>query len=110
MAITYRSTRGKAPELGFADVLLAGLATDGGLYVPTEIPELAEGITDELSYSEIAVAVIWPFVEGSIERADFVAMVTDTYRGFSDPAVAPVFDLGHNQWLCDLSYGPTLAF
>ncbi len=110
MAITYRSTRGKAPELGFADVLLAGLATDGGLYVPTEIPELADGITDELSYSEIAVAVIWPFVEGSIARADFVAMVTDTYRGFSDPAVAPVFNLGHKQWLCDLSYGPTLAF
>ncbi|NNF52939.1 MAG: threonine synthase [Acidimicrobiales bacterium] len=108
--MTYRSTRGKAPELGFADVLLAGLATDGGLYVPTEIPELGEGITDELSYSEIAIAVMWPFVEGSIGRADFVAMVTDTYRGFSDPAVAPVFDLGHNQWLCDLSFGPTLAF
>ncbi len=110
MAITYRSTRGKAPELEFSDVLLAGLAVDGGLYVPTEIPELPETLTPDLSYTEIAVAVMWPFVEGSVDRADFVAMVTDTYRQFDDPAVAPLFDLGHNLWLCDLSFGPTLAF
>ncbi len=108
--IVYRSTRGKAPELLFADVLVAGLASDGGLYVPSEIPDLDPTLGPDLSYAEVAVRVMWPFVEGSIACSDFVDMVTETYHGFVHPDVAPLIDLGHAAWLCDLSGGPTLAF
>ena len=66
MSISYRSTRGTAPELSFAEALLAGLATDGGLYCPDEIPQLPE-LTPDLPYAEVAKRVMWPFVEGSID-------------------------------------------
>ncbi len=110
MPISYRSTRGAAPELGFADVVLAGLATDGGLYVPSEIPELDASLASTAPYSEMAASIMWPFVEGSIDRDDFDSMVVETYEGFSHLDVAPLLDIGHKQWLCDLSHGPTLAF
>ncbi|NNE96418.1 MAG: threonine synthase [Acidimicrobiales bacterium] len=108
--MTYRSTRGRAPELAFGDALLAGLASDGGLYVPTQIPELDPSLDAAMPYHELATTVMWPFVEGSIERDRFAAMVEDTYTVFSHPDVAPLFELGADEWLCDLSYGPTLAF
>lgn len=107
--ISYESTRGGAPVLGFADVLLAGLATDGGLYCPTTIPGLPE-LDPSMSYAEIADAVMWPFVEGSVDRQTFRDMVADAYRPFRDPAVTPLLEVGSNQYLLDLSKGPTLAF
>ena len=107
--ISYESTRGAAPVLGFADVLLAGLATDGGLYCPASIPVLPD-LDPSMSYSEIAEAVMWPFVEGSIDREIFRAMVIDAYRPFRDPDVTPLVELGNGQYLLDLSKGPTLAF
>lgn len=107
--ITYESTRGVAPVLGFTDVLLAGLATDGGLYCPQEIPSLPD-LDPSMHYAEVAEAVMWPFVEGTIDRSDFSAMVADAYRPFRDPAVTPLIDLGDDQYLLDLSKGPTLAF
>jgi len=107
--INYESTRGEAPPLAFADTLLAGLATDGGLYCPVEIPELPE-LDPEMSYAEIAELVMWPFVEGSIEREAFHTMVVDAYRPFRDDAVTPLVELGADQYLLDLSKGPTLAF
>ncbi|MEM9133374.1 MAG: threonine synthase [Actinomycetota bacterium] len=110
MTITYRSTRGEAPELGFGDVLLTGLAADGGLYCPDEIPALAEGITAETPYAEAAAAVMWPYVEGSIERDDFDEMVSAAYATFRHPDVCPLIDLGDNHHLLDLTRGPTLAF
>lgn len=107
--ISYESTRGEAPSLFFADALLAGLATDGGLYCPVGIPELPE-LDPDMSYAEIAELVMWPFVEGSIERDAFHTMVVDAYRPFRDVAVTPLVDLGTDQFLLDLSKGPTLAF
>ncbi len=113
--ISYVSTRGGAPELAFGDALLTGLATDGGLYCPAEVPtfdtmaELA-ALPADAPYDEVAFAVMWPFVEGSIERDVFRAMVTDAYAGFRDPAVCPLVDLGDDQHLLDLTKGPTLAF
>jgi threonine synthase len=107
--ISYESTRGEAPVLGFADVLLAGLATDGGLYCPEVIPDLPE-LDASMSYAEIAEAVMWPFVEGSVDADTFRLMVADAYRPFRDPAVTPLIELGDNQYLLDLSRGPTLAF
>ena len=111
--ITYVSTRGAAPELGFADVLLAGLAIDGGLYVPSQWPSLTVGAFERfasMSYSEIATEVMWPFVEGSIERDAFAAIVTDAYATFATDDVVPIVDLGDNFWLAELFHGPTLAF
>ncbi len=107
--ISYESTRGAAPVLGFTDVLLAGLATDGGLYCPQEIPRLPE-LDPAMSYAEVAEAVMWPFVEGTIDREAFASMVADAYRPFRHPDVTPLIDLGDGQHLLDLSKGPTLAF
>lgn len=112
-ACTYVSTRGAAPELGFADVLLAGLADDGGLYVPSEWPSLTVGdlrrFTD-MSYVDIATEVMWPFVEGSIAADVFGAMVAESYATFDSADVVPLVDLGDGIWLAELFHGPTLAF
>jgi threonine synthase len=105
----YISTRGAAPELGFADTLLAGLAADGGLYVPVEWPALSVP-DDAISYVDVAVAVMWPFVEGDIERDAFEAMVADTYATFDHPDVVPLTELGDGLYLAELYHGPTLAF
>lgn len=110
-AMQYLSTRGGAPDLEFGDALLTGLATDGGLYCPAEIPTLdLAGLDASSSYAEIALAVMWPFVEGSIDRSSFESIVADAYRVFRDPAVVPLIDLGDNLHLLNLSCGPTLAF
>ena len=111
--LSYVSTRGSAPELEFADVLLAGLAIDGGLYVPSQWPSLTVGTFERfasMTYSEIAIEVMWPFVEGSIERDAFAAIVTDAYATFATDEVVPIVDLGDNFWLAELFHGPTLAF
>jgi threonine synthase len=107
--ITYRSTRGRAPELDFGDVLLAGLATDGGLYCPAEIPELST-VSAEMSYAEAATAIVAPYVAGTFDRDEVADMVTDAYRGFRHPDVCPVIPLDRNLHLLDLTQGPTLAF
>ena len=73
--VRYVSTRGAAPELPFGDVLLAGLAADGGLYVPDEWPKLEPGWEAPRPYADVAVDVMWPYVEGSIERDDFERIV-----------------------------------
>jgi len=111
--ITYVSTRGQAPELSFADVLLAGLAVDGGLYVPSEWPSLTVGDFERfasMSYAEIAVEVMWPFVQGSIEHDEFRTIVHDAYSTFETEEVIPLIDLGDNVWLAELLHGTTLAF
>jgi threonine synthase len=109
MAIRYVSTRGAAPELGFADTLLAGLANDGGLYVPAEWPAL-DVPADAEQYADIAVAVMWPFVEGDIERDTFEKLVVDAYSTFDHPDVVPLSELGDGLYLAELFHGPTLAF
>ena len=109
----YRSTRGKAPELGFEDVLLTGLAPDGGLYLPVELPKFsADEIRDmaSLSYSQLAFKIISPFVAGAIPDQALQAMIDDSYASFRHPAVAPMVQLGHNEWVLELFNGPTLAF
>ena len=109
----YVSTRGTAPVLTFGDVLLAGLARDGGLYVPESWPALDAGALArfaDLPYAEVATEVMWPFVEGSLDRDAFAAIVTDAYATFDDPDVVPLRDLGDGLWLMELFHGPTLAF
>lgn len=109
----YVSTRGEAPVLAFDDVLLAGLATDGGLYVPSSWPQFSTAdfaAMAGLSYAEIAYRVVRPFVGGTIADADLERMIGETYAGFGHPAVAPLRQIGSNDWLMELFHGPTLAF
>ncbi|MFZ4534180.1 MAG: threonine synthase, partial [Alsobacter sp.] len=107
------STRGDAPVLGFADALLAGLARDGGLYVPTEWPTLAPDAIAGLAgvpYAEAARRVIGPFTGGDIDAQAFGAMVDEAYVGFRHPAVCPLVQVGNNLFVLELFHGPTLAF
>lgn len=95
--------------LGFGDTLLTGLASDGGLYVPETWPHLPEDWDQVRPYHEVATAVMWPFVEGSIERADLARMVEEAYATFDHPDVCPVVELD-DLHLLELFWGPTLAF
>lgn len=106
----YVSTRGDAPVLGFSDVLLTGAAADGGLYVPEAWPTLSSEVWSEVRpYDSVALDVMWPFVEGAIERDHFAAMVADAYASFEPPDVCPLVELG-DLHLLELFWGPTLAF
>ncbi len=111
----YVSTRGQADVLDFEGVTLTGLARDGGLYVPDTLPRLSEqGISNMAgqSYSEIALAVIKPFVGESVDDSSLKAMLDETYGAsvFRHSAVAPLVQLGPNDWVLELFHGPTLAF
>ncbi|RFC64559.1 threonine synthase [Fulvimarina endophytica] len=109
----YVSTRGDAPRLGFADTLLAGLASDGGLYVPTAWPQLhPETIRGfrGAPYADVAFAVLSPFVGEDISEADLKRMIDEAYATFPHPAVAPLVQIGANHFLLELFHGPTLAF
>lgn len=109
----YLSTRGQAPQLNFDDTLLAGLAADGGLYLPESWPQLSADDLRSfrgLSYAELAVRVMEPFVGGRIPRSDFERLVHDAYDSFGHPAVAPLTQADSNLWLMELFHGPTLAF
>lgn len=109
----YISTRGTAPDLAFDEVLLTGLARDGGLYVPAEWPQLS---TDDLrsmagkTYNEIAFQVIKPFIGGTIEDADLKQIIDRAYATFEDGEVAPLVDIGDGLMLMEQFHGPTLAF
>ena len=109
----YVSTRGEAPVLGFRDVLLTGLARDGGLYLPQEWPTLSPeqiGNMRGQPYSTVAKTVLYPFVAGEIERTDFETMVDEAYAAFNHKAVVPLVQIGDNHWVMELFHGPTLAF
>ncbi|OYX75744.1 MAG: threonine synthase [Rhizobiales bacterium 32-66-11] len=109
----YVSTRGEAPPLSFADALLAGLARDGGLYVPESWPTLT---ADEIAalagrpYAEVARKIISPFVAGAIPQPALDLMIEDAYRNFRHPATTPLVQLGPNRFVLELFHGPTLAF
>ncbi|MBD24355.1 MAG: threonine synthase [Candidatus Marinimicrobia bacterium] len=109
----YVSTRGLAPKLGFDDVLLAGLATDGGLYVPAAWPTFGESemaAMEGLDYSSVAARVMAPYVVGSVLEKDLSALAEEAYALFTHKAVAPLTPLAANHWLVELFHGPTLAF
>jgi threonine synthase len=111
--VRYVSTRGNAPDLGFEDVLLTGLARDGGLYVPQSWPRLSADDLRSLRglpYAELAVRVMRPFVGDAIDEASFRALVTGACAGFGHAAVAPLVQLDQRVWVMELFHGPTLAF
>ncbi len=112
----YISTRGGGEPLSFEDVLLAGLAPDGGLYVPQNWPKIDIESLKDKSYQEIALSVMYPFVEGCIPRADFQAIINETYCAphFRNDDVTPLHALpdymGGNIHIMEQFHGPTIAF
>jgi threonine synthase len=109
----YISTRGEAPALSFSDAVLAGLARDGGLYLPQTWPKLSRETIASFAgrpFYEVAVAVLKPFVDGEIADADLLAMAKDAYATFGHPAVTPLQQIGRNTFVLELFHGPTLAF
>ncbi len=109
----YISTRGQAPELSFEEAMLTGLARDGGLYVPAEIPTFSR---DEiaalagLSYEETAFRVMKPFIGDCFTDEEFRGIISRAYAGFGHAARAPLKQLAPNHFLLELFHGPTLAF
>ncbi|MAM72905.1 MAG: threonine synthase, partial [Tistrella sp.] len=109
----YISTRGRAPRLDFGQVLLDGLARDGGLYLPESWPRVEPATMRAwrgLDYAGLAKQVMRLFVGTTIAPADLDRMIDDTYAGFGHKAVAPLKQLGANEWVMELFHGPTLAF
>lgn len=109
----YISTRGDAPALSFEDVVLTGLAPDGGLYVPENLPKFSQEEIASwagLSYQELAFKVIAPFVAGEVPDAELKKIIDDSYSTFRHDAIAPLVQTGHNEWILELFQGPTLAF
>jgi threonine synthase len=112
-SMRYISTRGAAPILDFEAVTLAGLASDGGLYVPETWPRFSKGAIAAmagLSYVETAVRVCAPFVGTALTEAELRALLTKAYAGFDHAAVTPLVQLDQRHWLLELFHGPTLAF
>jgi threonine synthase len=111
--VRYVSTRGEAPVLAFDEVVLAGLARDGGLYVPESWPRLSAAelrAMADLDYATLAARVMAPFAEPAVAEADLAAICAEAYRNFDHPDVAPLKPLGDDAWLLELFHGPTLAF
>ena len=109
----YISTRGGAPDLSFEEAMLTGLAGDGGLYVPAEIPVMAAGdiaALAGLSYEEVAFRVMRPFIGDAFTDAEFADIIARAYAGFGHAARAPLVQLGAGHHLLELFHGPTLAF
>jgi threonine synthase len=109
----YISTRGASPPVGFVDAVLAGLAPDGGLYVPESWPQFSAGEITGMAgqpYAEVAAAVLGRFAGDEIPQADLLAMCRKAYAAFDHPAVVPLVQLAPDVFLAELFHGPSLAF
>ena len=109
----YVSTRSEAPPLGFIEVTLAGLARDGGLYVPAAWPQLDAATIAGFAgrpYAEVATDVFRPFVGDAIVEHDLARLTREAYGSFRHPAVAPLAQFGVSDFILELFHGPTLAF
>ena len=113
MTMRYVSTRGRVPPASFEEVLFAGLAADGGLFVPESWPSLDRDRLADLQtapYQEVAAFVLDPFLGDDLDGDDLRCMIDEAYGTFRHPAVAPVRQLGAGEWVMELFHGPTLAF
>lgn len=111
--ITYRSTRGNSPSLDFEGVVLAGLASDGGLYVPDRLPQFSShqiASMNGISYPELAFRIMQPFVGEAMSEDELLSLLNESYREFRHRAIAPLKQIGNQEWILELFHGPTLAF
>ena len=109
----FISTRGEAPKAGFADVLLAGLAPDGGLYMPAVWPNFSAGEIAAFAgkrYQDVAFAILSRFVGDSFTAAELKDDIEAAYAGFANPEIAPLSAMTGNRYLLELFHGPTFAF
>ena len=105
----YVSTRGAAPVLGFTDALLAGLATDGGLYVPEAWPAMPQRVPGS-TYAERAAQIIQLFVGDDLPASTVLRLCNEAYGTFAHQSVVPLVQLDHHHFVMELFHGPTLAF
>lgn len=110
----YVSTRGNATAANFTEILMAGLAPDGGLYVPISYPqynfEQLRHMRDK-NYTQLAEILLWPFIEGSnISKAEFSKIIKQSYKDFSHPAICPLIQTASKEFIAELFHGPSLAF
>tara|TARA_R110000772_G_scaffold161502_14_gene272668 strand:- start:3904 stop:5298 length:1395 start_codon:yes stop_codon:yes gene_type:complete len=113
MTMKYISTRGQSAAHSFEEVVLTGLAPDGGLFIPETVPQLSrEQILawKDLSYADLAYEIIRLYTDGAVEDDVLKQMIDDSYADFSHPEVAPLTGLDNNEWVLELFHGPTLAF
>lgn len=111
--VKYISTRGASPALSFAEATMAGLAPDGGLYLPESWPQIDEEVIAGFAgarYQDVAFAVMQPFVGDDVPAEDLKVLIEKAYGRFGHTAIAPLKQLSHNRWLLELFHGPTLAF
>ena len=112
-SMIYKSTRGKARELGFKDVIFEGLASDGGLYVPSSWPvldsKLIESFSD-MSYQEIAYHVFKPYLDETISEDTLKEIIHHSYKNFTNNEITPLRKINNNEYLLELFHGPTYAF
>lgn len=109
----YVSTRGSAPPARFNELLFAGLAPDGGLYVPEAWPSIDEDEVRALAglpYPEVVTRIIMPYLEGSLAPSAIEAIIENSYAKFGHAAIAPLRQLSSHEWMLELFHGPTLAF
>ena len=109
----YISTRGGGQPKSFEEVILTGLAPDGGLYVPAQLPHFSRqeiASWSSLSYKELALKIISPFVDGAIPEHDLEKIIAKSYSTFRHDDIAPLVKTGDNEWILELFHGPTLAF
>ncbi len=109
----FISTRIAAPKLSFKEVVMQGLASDGGLYVPEFLPEFSEKDLEKMSkmnYQELFFAVTKEFARDEIDEKTYKEIIEKTYKTFAHQAIAPLKQLSHNLFLLELFHGPTLAF
>lgn len=109
----FISTRGQAPQTSFSDVLLAGLAPDGGLYLPQSWPQFSPSEIAAFKgqrYQDVAFAILSRFTAGSFSDAELRDAIAAAYADFDAPDIAPLVEIGDGQYLLELFHGPTLAF
>ena len=109
----YVSTRGNAPVLGFDDVVLAGLASDGGLYVPENLPQFTPAQIAEMAgmhYTDLAATIMRPFIGDALSEVELRDLLNASYSDFRHAAIAPLKQIDVREWVLELFHGPTLAF
>ena len=109
----YNSTRGECPVVPFSEVLLGGLAPDGGLYMPQTFPKFSiEEIESwsNLPFHKLASKILYPYVEGEIEESIFLKLLEEAYTSFDEDDVVKLKEIEDNHWVLELFHGPTLAF
>src|SRR5215472_16936264 len=109
----FISTRGRAAPASFSDVLLAGLAPDGGLYLPQIWPQFSSSeiaAFKGMRYQDVAFTILSRFTAGSFSDAELRAAIDAAYADFDAPAIAPLVPMGDGHYLLELFHGPTLAF